>query len=1063
MKQMRNLIGGLLLMATAFVLVNCEQKSSTGPGPSGPSGPVGNISLTAQNQQLFSVPGTNVSTTITAIVTDTAGTAIPYVAVRFTTPAIGSITSTLDSTDIDGKVSVTFNSLGQFGLANITASVTLSGVTKTGTTTIGVYPLTGLASSINVFLSPSILYLADGTDDSVKATIRVFDSLGVGIPGIHVNLATTLGVISFVDTTNNSGTVVTYLHTNQQFGIGLVTASVYTSLPDTADGFIGDDPVTWPSLKTGDVLVSGLGVKKGSTPSIPPTPDNVYVISDVDTFWVFPIDQQLNNLIVSAYPSVLSVPADTIGSSLITAAVYDPNNVGIPGVPISFATNLGLLNSSSGVTDSTGRKSVYYTSLPNTYGIAKVWAVIGNLSDTCTVNVSPTASSNGSLILVTDTNIIYADNGITTANLTALLKDASNQAIRDASIIFTSDYGTINSPVLTDSTGQARAVFQDIGTQSFPDSATIIAKYTPLNIADTVHVMIAPRRTVDHIVLYAASNSLTANGTDSTKVDATVYLENNALAPAGTTVNFLLGGNNIGSYTAPFAPVTSAGKASVYYRAGSGVGVDSLFAMSEGMYSNPFIIQLHAGPPNNIDLTATPSTLPVNSLNVSLIEATIKDTTGNLVGDGLGVLFETTLGSLNPLQALTVNGVATSYLSPSTNAGNAWVKARINNITDSILVSIVPSTPSQIGLGADTTFIQVFGTGGIYQTQIRAYVRDAAGNLVSSDVMVHFRIQNNGFPGGGVNINNHGIEDSTHTSAGVATVALNAGTNSGPVTIKAWTFNNEGAEISAQASLVTIVAGPPSFINVEPPASTAEIRNGGGDVWQVQVSALVLDQYGNQVVDSTAVHFYVIPETTAQIVGEAWTGNPNWNNTGYHGIAFTTLSYHSPSTFDTVGIYAYCMVDEDSVIGSTQYRLPLAGGTLSLIVTPIAWNFDHPPYGHTTTEPAQMECITLLVDDHGIAINNATIVFTSTKGNFNYYSNGPAQYWTDRKVTGPGGFPGEPYDPTGYATLWLITTRQQAFPDPGAIENTAQVTCRVLEYPEITSQPITVTFTQDAD
>jgi len=1070
MKHLHILVGVALIVVIALLLASCEQKSSTGSGITGPTSPIGNILLTADELELYSIPGEPVTANITATVTDTAGTGLSGVLVRFTTPSFGSISSTQDTTDLDGKVAVVFNSQGQFGLANISASVTSGTETKTGFITIGVYPLTGLATNITLSLIPDILYLATGVDDSIMARVRVFDSLNVGIPGMQVSLSTTLGVITIANTTDNSGTVVTYVHTNEEFGMGLVTASVNTSLPDTLAGGAPQNPgngeiaksasslTTGPANKATGALTFGEGTTGGTTQ--PPQVDDVYVISDTDTFWVFSVDQQIDTLILTASPGILTVPWDSAGTASITAIVLDQSNTGVAGVPVSFATDLGLLEGNTQMTNSAGMKTVTYKSIANLYGTARVWAVVGNLTDTVNVSIVPTVS-NGSLQVFSNTNLIYADGGMTYANITALLKDADNQVISGAPIIFTSNHGTINSPVLTDSSGQAYAVFTGIlGFPSFPDSAMLIAKYNPLNIADTLHIMIAPARMVDHIVLNVDQNSMTANGLDSNRVDATVYLEDNALASPGTQVNFTIGGDRIGNFHVPFAEVVQAGTATLYYFAGNNTGVDTLYAEVDGIYSNPVVVELKAGPPSHIELMSDPATLYVNSLEMATVTATVLDTSLNLVEDNWGVYFTTSLGSISPAQAPTLNGVATTYLSPSTAAGGAWVKASVGLVVDSTLVTFEPSTPAYINLSAAYATITVAGVGDTNQTPIYAHVRDAAGNYVGNNIMVHFAILNGGFPFGGVNINGYGIEDSAATIGGIATVVLNAGSNSGPVQIRAWTYGAEGQEISAQQSLVAIVAGPPAFIDIN---SMSDPQDNGGDTWRVEVSTLVLDALGNEVPNGNPVSYYLIPDTIAQIQGAAYTGNHNWAGDSLAGVAYTTLSYHSDETFAVVTLVAYCMVGADSVIGTQDYQLPLAQGTLELVIDPVAWNFDHPPYGYTTSSPATMECIADLKDGHENPIDDAVIIFFSTKGNFNFYANGPSAYWTSQKITGPNGFAGEPYDSTGYATVWLLTTFNQAFPDPGAITNTAQVHCQVMGYFDVTSSPITVTFEKDAD
>lgn len=1056
MKSMRNFNLGLLIVALSLIVISCQEKTSVGPGQNPQSNNVGSISLIAANMELYAVPGRAVTTTVTATVTDTNGTALSGVLVTFSTPTIGSISSTQDSTDLDGKVSVTFNSQGQYGLAAITASTPSAGNVISKTINISVFPLTGLADNITLALSPDLLYLSNNVDDSVQVTVRVMDSLNVGIPGMYVSLSTTQGVIGFADTTENTGTVVSYLHTNGDFGLFVVSASVYTDIDTSTVQSSG--PITWPGLKTGTVQVPGLGYEVGSKATEPRGTDEVVKLTATDTLWVFPVDQQIGELVIGAWPATINVAQDSVSSTTIIATVLDPNNNGIPGVPILFGASNGYVSVSSGNTDSTGSKTTTFYTLPNVFGVAHIWAVVGPYSDTCNVTINATAASNGSILIQSNKKLIYADMGLSPANITALLKDADHQVISGVSIVFTSDYGTVNSPVLTDSTGQAHALFQDIGLPSYPDSAMVIAKYPPLNLADTVNIMIADARDVSQIVLNTGASTLKANGVDSTTVLATVYLMGNALAPPGTEVHFVIGGDNRGRFSGNvnIAYVGGNGSASTVYIAGSTKGVDSLFAIVDTVQSNVVVMTLHAGPPSDIVLSIVPSTMPVNSPNPAVVTAIVTDTTGNRVEDNTPVFFSTTLGSLFPVGAQTINGVATTSLSPSTNAGDAWIKAQSGAIVDSAIVSFMPSTPSQIGLSAQSPVIQVQGTGGSYQTEIHADVTDASGNLVGNDVMVHFRIENNGFPFGGVNLNNHGIEDSTMTNGGIATVVLNAGTASGPVTIRAWTFDGEGMEIWASGPLVTIVAGPPSFIDVGINSETP--RDGGGDIWQVEVSALVRDIHNNQVVDSTAVHFYSDPDSVAEIWGDAFTGNDNWAGSTNEGTAYTTLSYHSVQTFNWADIYAYCVVDGDSIIGSIHYQMPLADGRLGLNVIPTAWNFSHPPV--PPGDPAVMEVRAFLTDGHNNAINGATIIFSSTKGYFYWFQSGSGGVHFE-KITGPQGFVGEPVDPAGYAICFMRTSLLQAFPDPGAIETTAQVSAVVLGYSTVSADPVTVTFTRD--
>jgi hypothetical protein len=468
-------------------------------------------------------------------------------------------------------------------------------------------------------------------------------------------------------------------------------------------------------------------------------------------------------------------------------------------------------------------------------------------------------------------------------------------------------------------------------------------------------------------------------------------------------------------------------------------------------------MHLNPGPPSDVDLSVSQSSISVNSTIPITVTATVTDTTGNPVEDDEGVFFSASLGSINPPLVPTAGGQAVTELLPGTTAGQSWIKAQVGSAIDSILVTFNPIGPAYISLTADNSEIAISPGGDTTFTPIHARVKDASGNFVGNGIMVHFRIVN-GFPGGGVNINNHGFEDSTVTSGGIASVVLNAGTNPGPVQIRAWTYNDEvpPVEIFSQQTLVTIVAGPPAHIDIN---FMSDPQDGGGDVWNLEVSALVEDSLGNEVPDGVSVSFLVIPDTLAEIQGGAVTGNENWNGGTQPGVAFTTLSYHSDEIFEVVTVVAYTMVGEDTISGSQEKRLPIdVNGTLELTVSPIAWNYSTMP---PPSDPAIMEMRAVLKDGHENHVDGGVILFQSPKGRAFRYSNGQGETWY--AITGPEGFttppPPEQADSTGVATLWLRTTFAEAFPDPNALETTAQITAILQDYAgSITSPPQTVTF-----
>ncbi len=107
-------------------------------------------------------------------------------------------------------------------------------------------------------------------------------------------------------------------------------------------------------------------------------------------------------------------------------------------------------------------------------------------------------SKPGQLTLITDANVIfaaYADNGLTTAELTTILTNKDGLAVNSARIDFTCSHGAVTSPVYTDSLGVAKARFTDIGAPSLdqndnPVPAIITAEYSEDNIKVSTEISI---------------------------------------------------------------------------------------------------------------------------------------------------------------------------------------------------------------------------------------------------------------------------------------------------------------------------------------------------------------------------------------------------------------------------------------------------------------------------------------------------------------------------------------------------------------------------------------------
>ena len=137
------------------------------------------------------------------------------------------------------------------------------------------------------------------------------------------------------------------------------------------------------------------------------------------------------------------------------------------------------------------------------------------------------------------------------------------------------------------------------------------------------------------------------------------------------------------------------------------------------------------GMPASLTLTAAPVTLPAGSS--STLTATVTDQDGNAVADGTVVSFTTDLGSVSPITAVTVNGIATATLSAIV-LGTATVTATVGSLSSTVQVTFIAGPPAQLSLTATPA---VIAANGISQSTVLATVRDAFGNPVP-DAQVNF-------------------------------------------------------------------------------------------------------------------------------------------------------------------------------------------------------------------------------------------------------------------------------------------------------------------------------------
>lgn len=353
---------------------------------------------------------------------------------------------------------------------------------------------------------------------------------------------------------------------------------------------------------------------------------------------------------------------------------------------------------------------------------------------------------------------------------------------------------------------------------------------------------------------------------------------------SGVRVTFSVSPTSIGYFTPTVDSTDANGRAASVFTA-TDLGTATIQVTAEGAQSKTTQIEVVSAEETTkpLEIDISPLWLPADGISTSTVKATVRDSTGNLLGDGTVVKFVAGEdfedvngdgyytegidqlrydtngdGKWNPIgiiapYALTQNGVAEVTYTAGLRTGTAYIRVTTGiagrQFQDYTTILLVPvDTVAYIVLTSEHPKIQVKGTGGVEATQISAVCYDDNANRIDQGFPVEFYIING--PGGGENLNGEESESVTVNtdSYGEAQVTLSSGTVSGPVGIRA----KAGSALS-YSTLVTICAGPPHDISIG--VLPCNIRGWDYDCVEADLCACVVDVYGNPVPDLTAVHF----------------------------------------------------------------------------------------------------------------------------------------------------------------------------------------------------------------
>ena len=452
-----------------------------------------------------------------------------------------------------------------------------------------------------------------------------------------------------------------------------------------------------------------------------------------------------------------SVKTDNSDTTTITATVLNSSNAAVAGVTVTFATDTGILSTSSAVSDATGK------------AIATFSSGGGNgINRTATVTVASGSITSQIPITITGTTIDLTTNttsltiGGATATLTATVKNAGGVALANIPVTLTSTgtAGVTINPVAatTNASGQITAQVAGLTAGAGTVTVTAAGATRTVNFSIVGAAAFAISSTVP-----TASNRIVALSLNpippSTTPVATLVV--NVTAPVGATVVFVstsgTWANNAAQHSVVASngtatdtlTVTAAGVASIQvFNAANPATTDSLTASITASVANAARITLQAVP--NVVAPASGGTAGVSSLLATVTNAANQpvggatvafeivnptgggETVGPVVaqtltvatsGQALGQALATfTAGSL-PSGAGGVQIRATVVENPSVRTGNG------NSGNDASIV--IGGTAGSVAIGR-ASVIQDTANSTAYTLPMSVLVADANGNPVTN-------------------------------------------------------------------------------------------------------------------------------------------------------------------------------------------------------------------------------------------------------------------------------------------------------------------------------------------
>jgi hypothetical protein len=531
-------------------------------------------------------------------------------------------------------------------------------------------------------------------------------------------------------------------------------------------------------------------------------------------------------------PEKNTLNADGESKSAIQVNVLDAtNNPVADGESVSIKINRGNLDKFVGQTyDSlvTFEYTAPGSILPSETEATITVTTTNNVVETAQIKLKPFVKS---IEIISDRATIQS---IEPARITATVKDSKDEPMADIDVKFLATGGNIGTSAdiietiiykKTDNNGQASVQFSPVNRLT-GDAKVVVTAGTVT--AETL-ITVAPGPVHSIVQVKATPSSIDADNQSTSEITAMVWDALGNPVADGQWIQFTPSITNAKIYPANGMVATQDGMVSLIYTASSdpgGISIAICSVSQPGICESIQINQVQA-PVSSVNIMSSDAVLMAGE--TCAITAYLKDAGGMFIESNTMVIFQSTIGDIDPnkpgvqnaIMTKAIHGVASTIIKAPTNIlGNTDISVLVDNFsgTAQTTLSIIPGPVHHIHLTASPEIID-----GTNESIISATVTDIHGNLVSNGESIRFNKTGAGLlsaPGGS-------------TVNGVATVTLSADASSGMVTLIA---TSESGDISDMV-FVNISSVMPAKMSIS--TSKTSVKSDNSE--QAAISVIVLD------------------------------------------------------------------------------------------------------------------------------------------------------------------------------------------------------------------------------